>query len=227
MNQQNLLFYRVSDRIQQKVTGGVRFCRKRPFPLVLFWLIRQQGRYTMAQGVVSVLDQQHYQTVANLWEEMRQRFGVGDPEKMAVPHFSYHVAEQYDEENLAVILREVAGEKRPFTITASGIGIFPAPNPIVYVPLVRTAELTQLHTKLWPRLEAIAQDSYPHYTPDRWLPHITLGYNNDITLEKLGPISQWLHQQAFNWMITIDNFHVLSDDSHGHIENLQVRFSGN
>ena len=178
----------------------------------------------MAQGVVSILDQQHYQIVKNIWTEMQQNFGVGDSEPEAIPHFSYHVAEQYDEEKLAMFLREVAEEERPFTITASGIGIFPAPNPIVYVPVVRTAELTQLHAKLWPQLEALAQESNSHYTPDRWLPHITLGYNNDITLEKLGPISQWLHQQTINWTITIDNFYVLSDDTSSHVEKFSVKF---
>ncbi|MBE2224821.1 MAG: 2'-5' RNA ligase family protein [Anaerolineae bacterium] len=175
----------------------------------------------MAQGVVSILDQQHCQIVENLWTEMRQRFGLGDPEIEALPHFSYHVAEQYDEVSVAEILQEMAGEKRPFTITASGIGIFPAPSPIVYVPVVRTQELTKLHANLWSRLESIAQDSNPHYAPNRWLPHITLGHH-EITLEKLGILSQWLHQQAINWTITIDNFHVLSDETKSHVEKFSV-----
>ena len=177
----------------------------------------------MAQGVVSILDSQHYQIVENLWADMQQRFGMVDPEIEAMPHFSYHVAEKYEKEKLAEILQEIAGEKRPFTITESGIGIFPAPSPIIYVPLVRNQELTDLHAKLWPRLETIAQDSYPHYAPNNWIPHITLGHY-DITLEKLGPISQWLHQQAINWTIPIDNFYVLSDETHSHVEKFSVTF---
>jgi 2'-5' RNA ligase len=175
----------------------------------------------MAQGIVSVLDQQHYQIVENLWAEMRQRFGVGDPEIVAMPHFSYHVAENYDDEAVARVLRKVAGEERPFTITASGIGIFPAPSPIVYAPVVRTPELTDLHARLFSPLDAIAQDSYPHYAPNTWIPHITIGHN-DITMEKLGPISQWLHLQAINWTIIIDNFYLLTNDTRSHIEKFKV-----
>ena len=174
----------------------------------------------MPQGIVSVLDQQHYQIIENLWTEMRQRFGVGDPEIEAMPHFSYHVAENYDEAVVGV-LQEVAGEERPFIITASAIGIFPAPNPIIYAPVVRTPELTRLHNQLYTHLEPIAQDSNLHYSPHAWIPHITLSHNN-ITLEKLGPISQWLHQQAINWTITIDNFHLLTDDTQGHVEKFKV-----
>ncbi len=180
----------------------------------------------MSQGVVSVLDQQHYEIVKNLWAEMRQRFGVGDPEIEAIPHFSYHVAEIYDDDAVAGILQKVAGVERPFTITASGIGIFPAPTPIVYAPVVRTPHLTRLHAHLFAQLEAIAKDSNSHYAPDVWIPHITLGHN-DITLEKLGPISQWLHQQALNWTITIDNFYLLTNDTHGHVEKLEVIFRKN
>jgi 2'-5' RNA ligase len=176
----------------------------------------------MAQGVVSVLDQQHYEIVENLWAEMRQRFGVGDLGIEAMPHFSYHVVEQYDDELLAEILQKVAGAQRPFTITASGIGIFPAPSPIVYAPIVRTPELTQLHNQLYTHLEPIAQDSNPHYAPHTWIPHITLGHY-DITLEKLGPISQWLHQQALNWTITIDNFYLLTNDTRGLVEEFKVK----
>lgn len=175
----------------------------------------------MAQGVVSILDQQHCQIVENLWAEMRQRFGIGDPENEAQPHFSYHVTEQYDEGRVAEVLRKVAGEERPFTITASGIGIFPAPSPIVYVPIVRTPDLTRLHARLFPLLDAIAQDNNPYYSPNAWIPHITLGHY-DITLEKLGPISQWLHQQAINWTITINNFYLLTDDTRSHVEKLKV-----
>jgi 2'-5' RNA ligase len=182
----------------------------------------QKGVF-MAQGIVSVLDQQHYEIVENLWVEMRQRFGVGHPDATAVPHFSYHVAEDYDADKLADVLQNVASQERPFTITASGIGIFPAPSPIVYVPVVRNPELTHLHAQLWPLLEAIAQESFVHYTPDTWIPHITLGHD-DITLEKLGPITQWLHRQAINWTITIDNFYVLTDETRGHVEKLKVKF---
>lgn len=177
----------------------------------------------MTQAVVSILDQQHYEIVKNLWAEMRQRFGVGEPKTEAMPHFSYHVAEQYDEVGVVQILREAAGAERPFPITASGIGIFPAPSPIIYVPIVRTPDLTRLHAHLFAQLEAIAQDNNPHYSPNAWIPHITLGHY-DITLEKLGPISQWLYQQALNWTITIDNFYLLTDDTSNHVEKFKVSF---
>lgn len=176
----------------------------------------------MAQGVVSVLDQHHYKIVENLWAEMRQRFGVGDPGIEAMPHFSYHVAENYNDERVAAVLREVAAVERPFTITTSGIGIFPAPTPIIYVPIVRTPDLTRLHAHLFAQLEPIAQESNPHYSPTSWFPHITLGHN-DISLEKLGPISQWLHQQALNWTITIDNFYLLTNDTRGLVEEFKVK----
>ncbi len=177
----------------------------------------------MLQGIVSILDQQYIQIVENLWAEMRTRFGVGHPDATAVPHVSYHVAESYDGEKVIEVLKEVAKEKRPFTITATGIGIFPAPRPIIYVPVVRSPELANLHAILFPRLSAIAQNNNSHYAPEAWIPHITLGHD-DIATDKLGPISQWLHQQTINWTITIDNFYLLTDDTRGLVEEFKVTF---
>jgi 2'-5' RNA ligase len=182
----------------------------------------QKGVF-MAKGIVSVLDQQHCQIVENLWIEMRQRFGIEHPNEAAVPHFSYHVAEEYDADELAVVLQEVAAQERPFTITASGIGIFPTSEPTIYVPVVRNQELNRLHAILWPRLEAIAQHSISYYAPLTWLPHITLGHDT-VVLEKLGPLIQWLHQQVITWSITVDNFQVLTDETQENVENFSVDF---
>ncbi len=54
-------------------------------------------------GIVSLLDDQHTELVEKLWAEMAQRFGVGNPAATYVPHYSYHVAEDYDLDKLAGI----------------------------------------------------------------------------------------------------------------------------
>ncbi|PIE79900.1 MAG: hypothetical protein CSA11_10125 [Chloroflexi bacterium] len=145
------------------------------------------------------------------------------PDATTVPHVSYHVAESYDEAKVIDVLREAATQERPFTINATGIGIFPAPNPIIYVPVVRSLYLTQLHAKLFPRLSATALNNNAYYAPKAWIPHITLGHS-DISIEQLGTLTQWLHQQAINWTITIDNFYLLTDDTQRLVQEFRVTF---
>jgi len=47
-------------------------------------------------GVVSLLDDEHYALVEHLWDEVETELGVRGLYKTPFPHFSYHVAEQYD-----------------------------------------------------------------------------------------------------------------------------------
>ena len=49
------------------------------------------------QSVVTLLDDQHYARVEAIWEELCQKFGVRGMYVTAYPHFSYQVAEKYDE----------------------------------------------------------------------------------------------------------------------------------
>ena len=59
-------------------------------------------------SVLTVLAEPHYGWVEALWRELKQRFGVGRPEATSLPHFSYHVASEYDVERLPAVMVETA-----------------------------------------------------------------------------------------------------------------------
>lgn len=176
-------------------------------------------------GIVTTFGTDHDERVRELWAEMTTRFGVAEPAaEISVPHFSYHVAENYDREKLEVVLKEVAAETAVFPVSATGIGIFTSENPVVYVPIARSMALAQLHARLWPRLQAISTDSVGYYAPNIWFPHITLGHN-DITSDNIGPIVAWLNNQDLNWIIPVTNLTLLEDTGgSNHEAQLQVTF---
>ena len=172
-------------------------------------------------GVVSLLDEVHDQKVRRLWAELERRFGLTGIQVTPYPHFSYHVAAAYDQPALLALLAQFAREAAVFTVRATGLGIFTGEEPVVYIPVTRTAVLTQLHQSLWPQIEPLSQGSVGYYEPQQWLPHITLGHA-DITGENIGPIISWLNGQALNWHITVDNLGLISDESGA--QTLQTRF---
>ncbi|HEX6385194.1 MAG TPA: 2'-5' RNA ligase family protein, partial [Anaerolineae bacterium] len=126
-------------------------------------------------GVVTILDEAHYERVEALWADLKREFGVGNANVVHYPHFSYHVAGDYDLDRLAAALEAIARETAAFTVKASGLGIFTGPEPVLYVPVVRSAALTALHQRVWTAVEHASRDSIAYYAPDLWLPHITLG----------------------------------------------------
>ena len=176
-------------------------------------------------GVVSVLEEPHLGQVYQLWAEMNRQFGVGSPEATAVPHFSYHVAPTYDIEKLKAVLAETAVSTPPFTVKTTGIGIFPGELPVLYIPVARSPKLQALHTALWPKLQAVAQESLDYYNPTNWFPHITLGHN-DITPAQLGPIVTWLNRQSLAWDVQVSNLTLLHDNGERHVTLHRAELAG-
>jgi 2'-5' RNA ligase len=172
-------------------------------------------------GIVSFLDEPHYRRVEELWAELSGRFDVEGIYVTPYPHFSYQVAESYDREKVASILQLLAGRTGPFLVHTSGLGIFTGPQPILYVPVARSPYLAKLQAELWMAVSRAAGGVVDYYLPERWLPHITLGFG-DITLDKLPAIVGWLNQQSLNWTIPVNNFSFIYDD--GQEQTVQYRF---
>lgn len=163
------------------------------------------------EAVVSVLDEEHRQQVVAVWDELREKFGVADVFETPIPHFSYHVAGKYDGEALDAVLRQVAGEVAPFTITTAGLGIFTGPQPVLYIPVARNATLCALQINLAQRLQPIASKPVCHYLPENWFPHITLALGA-LEADKLAAIMAYLAPRSFHWHVRVNNLAVICDN---------------
>src|SRR5580693_7841559 len=97
------------------------------------------------QGIVTLLDGETRERIEQLWEELRRDFGVRGIHAKRFPHFSYHVAEEYDLVQLRPALEQLAGATGKFSARASGIGIFTRKEPVIYLPVVRSADLQRNH----------------------------------------------------------------------------------
>lgn len=174
-------------------------------------------------GIVSLLDDSTYQLVEEIWAELDRELGVRGIAITPYPHFSYHVAEQYDFEPLEVLLKPFAAETPRFQVTTAGLGIFTGPLPIVYVTVTRSPLLTQLHQALWPAVNPLAAGINAYYQPDNWVPHITLGHG-DITWDNLPAVIHLLGGRNFAWTIPVDNLALIVDNGDGRPHRLHSRF---
>src|ERR1044071_8269940 len=103
---------------------------------------RRSRRALLMQGVVTLLDDQHYARVEAIWEELGQKFDVRGMYVTPYPHFSFQVAEQYDESACESFLRDLAARTRPFRVRTAGLGIFTVASPILYISVVRSPPLS-------------------------------------------------------------------------------------
>ncbi|HYE15845.1 MAG TPA: 2'-5' RNA ligase family protein [Pyrinomonadaceae bacterium] len=174
------------------------------------------------QGLVTLLDDRHYARVEAVWEELGQKFDVRGMYVNAFPHFSYQVAESYEDAACERLLGEIASRTRPFRVRTAGLGIFTVSTPILYIPLVRSPHLSQLHREIWDGARQAVPGAVAHYYhPDEWAPHITLA-QGDIDQDKLAEIVRVLSLRNFHWELTVNNLAIIYDT--GREQGVRCRF---
>jgi 2'-5' RNA ligase len=181
----------------------------------------------MAHGIVSLLGAASEQATRALWAELDARYGLREAtQRVPWPHFSYHIAEDYDLARLAEPLRRVATQTEPFATTIAGLGGFEAPEPVLYLAVERTTALDALHAALWRELEAadLAQGAAPLYAAGSWQPHITLA-QSDLTLAMLRAIQADWAGRDLRRTLWVDNLTLLYRAASATTNEPTMRFS--
>ena len=156
-------------------------------------------------GIISLLDAEYTSKVETMWDEINKSCGLTCIEMTPLPHFSWHVAEEYDFKQLEKQLTLITQQTSPFTIRTTGLGVFTGKNPVVYLPIVKDPKLLNLHQHIWEKTHDMGSGVSPLYAPEKWMPHITI-VNRDVTLENLPCIFSTLGGRAFTWEIRVNCF---------------------
>jgi 2'-5' RNA ligase superfamily len=161
-------------------------------------------------GIVSLLPEKYYRRVESLWDELEREFSVRGVYITPFPHFSYNVAQHYEVDKVLPVLKRITSNITTFQVRTSGIGIFNGASPVIYIPVVRSLELSQLHEELWNELSTAGTGIQEYYSPAQWMPHITIGFG-DINRDNLPTIVRWLNERDFTWEFTVDNLAFIHD----------------
>jgi 2'-5' RNA ligase len=160
-------------------------------------------------SVVSLFDEHITKIVQDLWVELANDFGVRQlAELIPYPHVSYHVAQQYEEQELVKHVEALAWQATPFQIQTTGLALFTSSHLVLYVPIIRTLELSQFHQNVWQTVIPMGSGTSLYYQSASWVPHITLA-EYDINPENLARILAHLSSYPFRWDIMIDNLAIL------------------
>lgn len=159
-------------------------------------------------GLVSLLDQRHHDRIEVLFHLLQDRCGLVGMRSTPYPHFSWQLAESFNQSELPARMAEWAAAQQAFRIQTNGLGIFPGREPVLYLPVIRTRALNDLHAQLWQRFKELRSGEAAYYAPELWMPHITLAMG-DLSVERLVCAVQLLARQSYEWTVEIDNLAVL------------------
>lgn len=155
-------------------------------------------------ALVSLLPAPFSEQVEALWQELEDNHGLTGIRVTPFPHFSWHIAQDYDFPALEKWLSAIAANIPPFKVRTTGIGLFTGPRPVVYIPLVKDSGLMSLHAMLWEQTFALGTGMSPYYSPEAWIPHISLAYG-DVDRSNIAAVLRDLVGRSYAWEMTIDN----------------------
>lgn len=153
-------------------------------------------------AIVSLLDTQNDARLAALWRDLEADCRLAGVSLTPLPHFSWHIAAEYDFKRLEAGIESLAASARPFRVRTTGLGIFSGPSPVVYIPIIKDNFLAAFHKRVWDVVHPAAIGASSHYAPDVWIPHITLAYG-DVDADKLSCAMDKLAFMTFNWEIEV------------------------
>lgn len=172
-------------------------------------------------GLVTLLPEPFYAQVETLWDGLEENFGLKGIRVTPYPHFSWNIAEEYERPAMDWALAETALETPIFKVPTDGIGLFPAPVPVLFIKVLRNPILDALHKQLWERLLPISTDLSPYYNAENWQPHISLAYS-DLTSEQLPDVRAWLEaQESYQWEMDVNNICYIHEPG-GQVGELQL-----
>jgi 2'-5' RNA ligase len=130
----------------------------------------------MAQiyAVVSLLGGDAHDEVMAIWQLLERRFGLRGAQEAIFPHVTYFVGEGGDLPTLHECVAAAAEAEQPLSITLDGLGLFPLPAPVLFLRAVRSAALARLYGRVLDAARCAGTTIWPHYTPEMWVPHVTL-----------------------------------------------------
>lgn len=159
-------------------------------------------------GVIALLDPLSTARVESLWDEMERRFGVTRGFPGAIPHVTFHLSTHDVEPGAAGVIERVAAATPPFILFSSGLGLFGGPAPILFVNVARAPAAAALAAHLDTELtRAGFPGTDPYYTPNRWIPHITIAQQN-LQGADLGALLGWLAGQPLSWELPVTSLSI-------------------
>lgn len=135
-------------------------------------------------AIISELDAGTTKFIKNYWQRLCMLCGLKEIYHYPIPHFTWLSAEEMDVAQVSRLMDQIAAKREALTIQTFGLGIFTGQAPVLYLPIVKTDAVLQLHREIWERVQSCTSEIHKYYSPSLWIPHITLALK-DLTRESL------------------------------------------
>lgn len=159
-------------------------------------------------GVVALLDDEHTGKVHQILNVLERECGLVAQKVPPYPHISFHGAVGYDLDPLDQQLSAISRQIKPFKIHTAGLAVFTGAKPVIYIPVVMSTVLLEIHRLLWETTSQFGKRVNRLYQPGAWVPHITL-LHHTVGLDCINDIFSQYLEESFAWEIEISRLAVI------------------
>lgn len=177
-------------------------------------------------AIISELDVNSTESVRNLWLKLRRICGLKGIYDLPTPHLTWFVAEDLDIQSSAAIIDGLTANNCGFKTRSFGLGLFTGARPVLYLPMVKTQDMIDIHNQVWDQIPLFAKTTNRYYEPLYWMPHITLAVN-DLSSENLACALDSLVFEILEMSVSVDNMIIVEQGADPKNEALhRFRFYG-
>lgn len=162
-------------------------------------------------AIISELDEDAAVQVMRLWRQLNQACGLEGIFNFPNPHFTWLVAADFSIEKVAASVGVIAEQTADFQVRTSGLGIFPGESPVLYLPVIKSSPLMQLHQILWDQVLPAVENVSSYYAPEQWVPHITLALM-DLNQENLTCAINSIAYEPIELISKVDNLMIVEQE---------------
>ncbi len=144
---------------------------------------------------------------------------------MPTPHMTWVVCQELNSEQAVHLLSDIQSQTNQISTNTSGLGLFSGLKPVLYLPVAKTMELQDFHRTIWDMLTPMAINCNVFYSPEEWIPHITIAIN-DLTKDKLACAINCLASDDLRIDIKLDNLSIAEFEEETAAEIIsQIKFA--
>jgi 2'-5' RNA ligase len=133
---------------------------------------------TVTIGIAALLTGNERDEVLRFWNVFETEFNSIGVQTFDHPNLGFQGGNCSNIDTLKDELLDLCVTLSPFEVIVEGFGFFEVPSKVVYLKVLKTDELNELHKKINYSLEKCYGNLFEFYTPENWVPHITLAMDD-------------------------------------------------
>ena len=133
------------------------------------------------KGILSTIEGQPYKDVKRLWKLFEKQYNSIGVQTFNHPNVTFQGGEVTDIKVLVREFRDFAVEIEPFKIEVDGLGRFD--RSVIYLRVKKSREIARINEVANQLLKTRCVKVFEEYSPERWIPHITVAMGDLLESE--------------------------------------------